>query len=168
MKTLSTESTQSAHRATDASTEDIQRCGPATFAVRTCSSTRVAVAVVGEIDASNGRALGRYVQSHTRISRQLVLDMRTVDFFGSQGFTALYFISVHCARSDVDWVIVGSPAVQRLLSVCDPEGELPSVSSLSEALTRLDRFAQYRPEIIWNGRSGWHAGPRRDADRHPA
>lgn len=159
---------RSSHRVADASTEDAQRCGPATFTVRNCSSNRVAVAVRGEIDAVNGRALGRYVERHTRISKQLVLDLRTVDFFGSQGFTALYFISVHCARSDVDWVIVGSPAVCRLLSICDPEGELPLVSTLASALTRLDRFAQYRPQIIWNGRSGWHAGPRRgEVNRHP-
>lgn len=168
VKVKLTDSTQSTHRAADASTEDAQRCGRATFAVRHCSSTRVAVAVLGEIDAVNGRALGRYVERHTRISKQLVLDMRTVDFMGSQGFTALYYISVYCARSDVDWVIVGSHSVRRLLSICDPEGELPLVSTLSSALTRLDRFAQYRPQIIWNGQSGWHARPRRDANRHSA
>ena len=133
-------------------------CGNATFAARRCSPTRVAIGVVGEIDAVNSRALGRYVQRHTGVSKQLVLDLRAVDFFGSQGFTALYFVSVHCARSDVDWVIVGDHPVQRLLSICDPEGELPLVSSLAAALTRLDRLARYRPEIIWNGRSGWHTG----------
>jgi anti-anti-sigma factor len=157
------------YRIAEASTEEAQICGRARFAVRHCSSTRVAVGVVGEIDALNGRALGRYVERHTRISRQLILDLRAVDFFGSQGFTALYFISVHCARSDVDWAIVGSHPVRRLLSICDPESELPVVSGLSSALTRLDRYAQVRPQIIWSGRSGWHAGPtHREANRHLA
>jgi anti-anti-sigma factor len=157
------------YRTAEASTEAALRCGRAIFTVRQCSPTRVAVGVVGEIDAVNGRALGRYVERHTRISKQLVLDLRAVDFFGSQGFTALYFISVHCARSDVDWVIVGSDSVRRLLSICDPEGELPLVADLAPALSRLDRFAQYRPQIIWSGRSGWHTGPRhREANRHPA
>lgn len=158
----------SMYRTAEASTEDTLRCGRATFAVRQCSPTRAAVGVVGEIDAVNGRALGRYVEHHTRISKQLVLDLRAVDYFGSQGFTALYFISVHCTRSDVDWVIVGSHAVCRLLSICDPEGELPLVADLSSALDRLDRCAQVRPQIIWSGRAGWHAGPRRrEADHHP-
>jgi anti-anti-sigma factor len=157
------------YRTAEASTEEAEICGRARFAVRHCSPTRVAVGVVGEIDAVNGRALGRYVERHTRISKQLVLDLRSVDFFGSHGFTALYFISVHCARSDVDWVIVGSHPVRRLLSICDPEGELPLVSGLSSALTRLDRYAQVRPQIIWSGRSGWHAGPtHREANRHLA
>lgn len=154
---------------TKSSTEETLRCGRATFAVRRCSPTRVAVGVLGEIDAVNGRALGRYVQRHTRISKQLVLDLRAVDFLGSQGFTALYFISVHCARSDVDWVIVGSHSVRRLLSICDPDGELPLVAGLAPALNRLDRFGQFRPQIIWSGRSGWHAGSRhQEANRHPA
>ena len=75
----------------------------------------MAIAAVGDIDALNARELGHYLERHTGNSRQLVLDLRAVDFFGSHGFTALYYISVHCARSDVDWAIVGSPAVRRLL-----------------------------------------------------
>jgi anti-anti-sigma factor len=120
----------------------MQRCGRATFSARRLSPTRTAVAVLGEIDAVNARALARYVESHTGISRQLVLDLRAVDFFGTHGFTALYYISVHCARSDVDWVIVGSPPVRRLLEICDRDGELPRVDDLASALRRLDRFAR--------------------------
>jgi anti-anti-sigma factor len=119
--------------------------------VRHQSSTRVAVAVVGEIDAVNGRRLGRYVERHTGISNQLVLDLRAVDFFGTQAFTALYYISVHCARSDVDWMIFGRHPVQRLLSICDHEGELPLVDDLASALARLDRFAQCRHHIAPTG-----------------
>src|SRR5206468_9236661 len=98
------------------------------------SATRVAVAVLGEIDAVNGRALGRFVGRHTRVSGQLVLDLRGVDFCGTEAFTALYYISVHCARRDVDWMIVASHSVRRLLSICDPEGELPLVDNLASAL----------------------------------
>ena len=130
-----------------ASADELQRCGRATFAVRHPSSARVAVAVMGEIDAVNGRALGHYVERHTGISKQLVLDLRAVDFFGTQGFTALYYISVHCARSDVDWMIIGSHPVRRLLSVCDPGGELPLVDDLLSGLARLDRLAQCHHHI---------------------
>jgi anti-anti-sigma factor len=130
------------YRADPATIDETQRCGRATFAVRHVSSTRTAVAVTGEIDAVNGRDLGRYVERQTGASKQLVLDLRAVDFFGSTGFTALHYISVHCARSDVDWVIVGSPAVHRVLSICDPDGELPLVDDLLAGLARLDRSAR--------------------------
>jgi anti-anti-sigma factor len=137
-------------------TEEQTRCGNAVLGVRQCSPTRVAIAAVGEIDAVNGRALGRYIEQHTRASKQLILDLRAVDFFGSQGFTALYYASVNCARSDVDWVIVGSDPVRRLLTVCDPEGELPLADDLAAALTRLDRLTHSRYNMVWTGQSGWH------------
>jgi anti-anti-sigma factor len=106
------------------------------------SSTRTAVAAVGEIDAVNGRALGRYVEANTGVSKQLVLDLRAVDFVGTHAFTALYYISVHCARTDVDWTILGSRPVRRLLEICDPDGELPLAADVLSGLGRLDRHAQ--------------------------
>ena len=129
------------------SVDEMQRCGRATFSLRRPSSTRTAVAAVGEIDAVNGRALGRYVESHTGISKQLVLDLRAVDFVGTQAFTALYYISVHCARTDVDWTILGSAPVRRLLAICDPEGELPLADDVLSGLARLDRHAQCHHSI---------------------
>jgi anti-anti-sigma factor len=137
------------YRPDSALEDELQRCGRATFALRhpSSTSTRVAVAVVGDIDAVNGRALGRYVERHTRISQQLVLDLRAVDFCGTHAFTALYYVSVHCARTDVDWMIVGSHPVRRLLSICDPEGELPLADDLPSALARLDRLPQCRHQV---------------------
>jgi anti-anti-sigma factor len=102
------------------------------------------VAAVGDLDGVNARALGRYVERHVRFSKQLVLDLQAVDFAGTQAFTALYYISVHCARGDVDWIILGSHPVRRLLSICDPERELPLADDLLSGLARLDRLAQCR------------------------
>jgi anti-anti-sigma factor len=139
------------YRRDPAPVDELQRCGRATFAVRHPSATRAAVAVMGDVDALNARELGHYIERHTHLSKQLVLDLRAVDFFGSQAFTALYYVSVYCARSDVDWIIVGGPPVRRLLSICDPESELPLVDDLSSGLTRLDRFAQCRCHIARTG-----------------
>ncbi len=125
-----------------ASVDEHRQCGRATFAVRRLSPSRHAIAVIGDVDAGNGRDLGRFVEQHTGISRQLVLDLRAVDFAGTQAFTALYYISVHCARSDVDWIIVGSRPVRRLLSICDPDGALPLVDDLPSGLDYLRRSAR--------------------------
>jgi anti-anti-sigma factor len=129
------------HRPNVSPTRDREGCGRATFDVRQSSSTRLVVAVVGDIDAVNARAVGRYIERHIRVSKQLVLDLRAVDFIGSQAFAALYYISVHCGRGDVDWIIVGSHPVRRLLSICDPDGELPVVDDLQSGLALLDRLA---------------------------
>ena len=135
--------------------DDRKRCGNATFAARRCTRHRIAVGVRGEIDALNGRDFGRYVVNHTRASQQLILDLRAVDFFGTQGFKALYYISVHCARADVDWTIVASRPVRRLLAICDPGGELPLADNLRSALSRLDRIAHSRHHTSWAAQSGW-------------
>ena len=135
------------YRPDPAPVDELQHCGRAILAVRRPSATRMAVAVLGDVDALNARELGRYVERHTHLSTQLVLDLRGVDFFGTQAFTALYYISVFCARSDVDWMIVGGPPVRRLLSICDPEGELPLIDDLPSGLDRLDHLAQCRYHV---------------------
>lgn len=135
------------YRANTASGGDLERCGRATFSVRRVSQTRMVVAVVGDLDAVNARALGRYVERHVRFSKQLIVDLRAVDFAGSQAFTALYYISVHCTRGDVDWIILGGHPVRRMLSVCDPEGALPIAEDLLSGLARLDRLAPCRYHI---------------------
>lgn len=101
------------------------------------------VTVVGDIDAVNGRPLGGYVERRTGISKQLILDLRAVDFFGSQGFTALSYIRVHCTRSDVDWVLLAGPPVRRFLAIFDPDSELPLAADLDGAIARLDHLARH-------------------------
>jgi anti-anti-sigma factor len=119
------------------------------FEVHHMTAERVRIAVTGDVDATNRQALGRFVERHTRVSQQLVVDLSEVAFFGSQGFTALYYISVHCARRDVDWMIVGNRVVNRILRICDSEGALPVVDDLGTALHRLDRCAKYHHTPSW-------------------
>jgi anti-anti-sigma factor len=130
---------------------ETQKCGRAAFEVHHLTAERVRIAVTGEIDATNRQALGRFVERHIRISQQLVVDLCKVDFFDSQGFTALYYVSVHCARRDVDWMIVGNRVVDRILRICDSEGELPVVDDLGAAVDRLDRCAKYHHTPSWAG-----------------
>jgi anti-anti-sigma factor len=132
------------YRRAPGTASEAERCGRATFEVSHPSAARIQIDARGEIDAVNGRTFGRYVERHTGASRQLILDLRSVDFFGSQGFTALYYVSLHCARSDVDWIVVGSPAVRHILRICDRDGELPAVPHIDAAVERLDRLAMSR------------------------
>jgi anti-anti-sigma factor len=112
------------------------------------SPTRVVATVTGDIDATNRQALGRLIERHIRVSRQLIVDLSDVDFFGSQGFAALFYISVHCARRDVDWMVVGNHSVRRILRICDSDGELPMVNDLATAHRRLDHLARcHRPAV---------------------
>ena len=131
---------------------ETQRCGRAVFEVHHVTAARVRVVVTGDVDATNRQALGRFVALHTRVSQQLVLDMSKVDFFGSQGFAALHYVSIHCARRDVDWMIVGNRIVRRIVRICDSEADLPVVGDLGAALDRLDRCSKYHHTASsWTG-----------------
>jgi anti-anti-sigma factor len=126
------------------SADDIHRCGRAVFSAQNLDAARVLVGVLGDVDATNHQELGRFVARHARVSKQLILDLSRVDFFGSQGFAALYYVSVQCARRDVDWMIAGGRTVLRTLRICDPGGELPLAGDIAAAYARLDHIAKCR------------------------
>lgn len=131
------------------SADEVFRTDRAVFSAEELADGRVLIGVQGDVDATNRQALGRFVARHTRVSKQLILDLTSVDFFGSQGFTALYYVSVQCARRDVDWMIAGGRTVRRILRICDPDGELPLIPDLEAALTRLDHFTKCRHAMAW-------------------
>jgi anti-anti-sigma factor len=135
----------------EAQPHQTQRCGRAVFEVHHLTPTRVRIGVKGDVDATNRQALARFVEFHTCVSQQLVLDLRSVDFFGSQGFTALHYISVQCARRDVDWMILGNRMVHRILRVCDSDTVLPVVNNIDAALNKLDRCFKYRHSVSRSG-----------------
>ena len=97
------------------------------------------VTVEGEIDASNSRDLGCYVERQLRPTMQLLMDLRAVEFFGAQGFSTLHFIAVCCSRRDVDWVLVGGRDVRRLLGILDPDHVLPLADDFGSACELLER-----------------------------
>jgi anti-anti-sigma factor len=102
-----------------------ERHGRATFSMKDSTPALAHVVVTGDIDALNGRALAGYVERNAGSAKQLILDLRDVEFFGCLGFTALCYIRAHCRHNAADWLIAGSRPVRRLLSICDPEGRLP-------------------------------------------
>jgi anti-anti-sigma factor len=85
----------------------------------------VFVTVEGEVDAANGRALARFVEQRLAGFDRLVVDLYSVEFFGTAGFAALHNINVVCRRSGVGWTLRAGPLVQRLLEICDTERHLP-------------------------------------------
>jgi anti-anti-sigma factor len=102
-----------------------------TFSAHHGPGSTVTVTVEGEVDASNSRSLARFIERHIAGSAHLVLDLRTVDFFGTAGFAALHNINVICARGGATWVLQACRRVTRLLEICDPDGALPLEGSQS-------------------------------------
>ena len=105
------------------------------------------ITVDGELDAATADQLAAYVQHSVVRSRRVILDLRGLTFVGTAGFSALHRINVACSAAQVSWAMAASPAVDRLLRVCDPDGTLPVTTQRDERLLapRFDEGQNRRP-----------------------
>ena len=141
-----------------------QACGVTLLQVATVSSDRnghtvrlacrwptPSVAVIsahGEIDASNAGSMTDYAVAYVMRCRGLVLDLRDLDFFGTEGFSALHRVSVSCARVGTGWAMVPGAAVTRMLRICDPQGSLPTACTVDAAMAAFPRPPSHRLQLI--------------------
>ena len=114
-------------------TQSWQPCHTAQFSARR-SPLGTVIAADGELDAANADQLAIYVQRHARRSARVILDLRGLEFIGTAGFSALHRINVVCSSAQMRWAMAPSPAVWRLLRVCDPDGTLPVTTPIDEPL----------------------------------
>ncbi|BBY17274.1 STAS domain-containing protein [Mycolicibacterium litorale] len=110
-------------------------CRTARFEVAASQSSTTVVTAHGELDAANAQHFADFALRHAQ--KSLILDLSYVEFFGTAGFSALHTLNVRCAGSDIDWVLVPSAAVSRLLRICDPDATLPSSETVEKALALL-------------------------------
>ena len=122
---MSATSTSRVFRAEPGALDQLEEDHRARFWAHHIPPSTVLVTVEGEVDATNSRALARYVESQVAGSAHLVLDLRHVDFFGTAGFAALHNVNVVCSHYGLTWVLQAGRHVRRLLEVCDPECGLP-------------------------------------------
>jgi anti-anti-sigma factor len=109
----------------------------ASFATRWLQPSVEVVTATGELDASNAQELVDYALRDADRAQRLALDLTGIEFFGTAGFSALHTLNVRCAGAGVDWVLVPSTAVRRLLRICDPDSALPLAATMSAALSKL-------------------------------
>ncbi len=102
----------------------------------TCRRQTASVAVIsahGAIDASNAGRMTDFAVAHLGRCRALVLDLRDLNFFGTEGFSALHRVSVSCARIGTRWAVVPGAAVTRVLLICGPQCSLPTARTVEAA-----------------------------------
>ena len=114
------------------------------LAYRRLRSSIAIISAHGHIDASNADTLTEYTLGHLMRCRGLIIDLSGLNFFGTEGFSALHRVSVCCARADIAWTVVPSAAVSRVLRIGDPQGLLPAASTVGAAMARL-RDQPHRP-----------------------
>jgi len=109
----------------------------ARFDTRWTKSSMAIVSAYGDIDASNASILIDYAFGNAARCRGLILHLNGLEFFGTDGFSALHRVSVRCAHDQIGWMVVPGAAVSRVLRICDPHGSLPTIDTVSAALANL-------------------------------
>ena len=97
-------------------------------------SSVAVISAHGHIDASNADTLTEYTLGHLMRCRGVILDLRDLDFFGTEGFSALHRVAVCCANPGICWAVVPSEAVSRVLRIGDPQGLLPAAGTVEAAM----------------------------------
>ncbi len=80
--------------------------------------------------------------------RGLILDLRGLDFFGTEGFSALHRVSVCCARAGIGWAVVPGEAVCRVLRIGDPQGLLPAAGTVAAAMATFGDQPDRPPQPV--------------------
>ena len=111
-------------------------CHTAHFATQWLQPSMAVITAHGELDAANAQEFVDYALRHAAHTDRLVLDLTGVDFFGTAGFSALHTVNVRCAEK-IEWALTPSPAVIRLLRICDPDSALPICTSVEAALSAV-------------------------------
>ena len=122
----------------------------ARFASRRLRSSVAVIRAQGGIDASNAEALTEYTLAHLLRCRGLILDLRDLDFFGTEGFSALHRVSVCCAHARIAWAVVPGEAVCLVLRIGDPQGLLPAAGTVEAAMTTFGDQPDRPPQPVAN------------------
>jgi anti-anti-sigma factor len=109
----------------------------ATFTTRWLEPSVAVVTAHGDLDASNAQEFVEYALRDAERTQRLALDLTGVVFFGTAGFSALHTLNVRCAGAGVEWVLVPSGAVSRLMKICDPDSTLPIAATMPAGLAHL-------------------------------
>lgn len=107
------------------------------LASRRLRSSVGVISACGHIDASNAEIVTEYTLGHLIRCRGIILDLRSLDFFGTDGFSALHRLSVCCARAGVGWAVVAGEAASRVLRIGDPHGLLPATKTVEAAMVTI-------------------------------
>lgn len=115
-------------------TTDHLTCARSDFGTHWLPPSTVVITADGDLDASNAAELAEYALRYANHTEELVLDLSRVEFFGTAGFSALHTLNVRCAGHKIQWAMVPSAAVTRLLRICDPDSTLPMSDDIGDAV----------------------------------
>jgi anti-anti-sigma factor len=95
------------------------------------------VQIGGEIDACNADRVSENVFRYAATASGLVVDATAVDFCCVRGLRYLMALDKSCHDSGIEWALVASGSVRRMLEATGVNNTLPLADSVTTALHSL-------------------------------
>jgi anti-anti-sigma factor len=99
-----------------------------------CRHLAMVVTISGAIDAMNVDRVSDYCNRFILPDKPLILDLSGVDCLAAQGIRFLYRIDDECRTAGLEWALIASQAVTRVLRITNEQGGFPVAGSVHEAL----------------------------------
>lgn len=120
----------------------------ASFSTCWLETSTAAVTAHGELDASNSPAFTEYISAVLPFAERLIVDLSAVRFFGTEALSAVHAVNTRAAGHGVNWAMVPSGEVDRVLRICDPDAVLPARANVTAALGCTRRGARGFPRLV--------------------
>lgn len=122
-------------------------CGGALVRAQ-CRHLATVVTISGAIDAMNVDRVTECCKRFILPDKPIVLDLSGVDCFVAQGIRFLYHIDDKCRDAGLEWALITSQAVTRVLRITNDEGNFPTVGSVHEALHYFADVTSARRKLL--------------------
>jgi anti-anti-sigma factor len=100
----------------------------------TCRQLATVVTISGDIDPGNLDRVTACASRFILAEKPFVLDLSGVNSFSSQCISLLYTIDDHCYDEGVEWSLITSQSVSKLLRTAGAYGDFPIAGSVPDAL----------------------------------
>jgi anti-anti-sigma factor len=113
-----------------------------------CRHLASVVTISGAIDAMNVDQLTECCERFIMPDKPLVLDLSGVDCLAAQGIRFLYRVDQDCSAAGLEWALIASQPVTRVLRITDDQARFPLVGSVHEALHYFVDAASARRRLL--------------------
>lgn len=122
-------------------------CGSAQMRAR-CRQLATVVTITGTIDDCNVAGVTEYARHFVLAEKPFVLDLSGVSVFAVQGISLLDSLADDCDAAGVEWRVIASDPVVRILSAYSDTTGIPASGSVPDALGEFAELSLSRRRLL--------------------
>jgi anti-anti-sigma regulatory factor len=122
-------------------------CGGAQLRAQ-CRHLATVVSITGDVTDANIDALIERVRHYILTEKPIVLDLGDVRSFAADGIALLEAVDDMCDEAAVEWSLVASQSVLRVLRLRGDEDVVPTADSVPEALHHFSDVMSERRQLL--------------------